>query len=593
MSEKISIKSAFSLFSNGKPNEALTICDNLLQFNKNNVDAINLTAIIKDASGKKEEALQFFLKASKLLPSNTDILGNIASTYLDLGQYNNAKQYLNQIVKIDPLSAKAWFNLANIAFNEKKHSAAIKLYKKTIDLKPDHYQALLNLAKLYSVTGQIEEAHQLYIQVNNIDPQNTSARIEHARLSFNIGLAYYNQAKYKKALHYLKISNKLEPDNADTVNALGVVYQELGEKNNAASCYKQAVLLSPENAVFHNNLGFLYTKLEQLNLAEKHLKKSLALAPQSQSVQNNLSMFELLTQDYKNGWSHYRYRNSVQQSVYEFPPVPPLDHLQNKKVLILSEQGIGDELFFLRFMEQFKSTKAIVDYLPCQRLLPLLKPLNLVDRLLPSMPDKRCYDYCISIGDLPYLLEHDGSNNPPPLSLILNNDSLKRVKQVLQEFGPPPYIGLTWQAGGIRNSKLSGSYYKEIDLASLCAAIEGMPGSIVAMQKNVSQQDLNTLSTYLTRPILNAAVYHDDLENMLSLLSLIDTYISVSNTNIHLREGLQKLSHALICSPPEWRWQVHSNISTWFPNSRIYRQTPGGSWQSAISELTTCLNESN
>jgi hypothetical protein len=83
---------------------------------------------------------------------------------------------------------------------------------------------------------------------------------------------------------------------------------------------------------------------------------------------------------------------------------------------------------------------------------------------------------------------------------------------------------------------------------------------------------------------------NEDLEAMLALLALIDDYIGVSNTNMHLRAGVGKTARVLVPCPPEWRWMAQGEMSPWFPGFRIYRQKNDGDWSTALNELRSDIS---
>jgi hypothetical protein len=83
---------------------------------------------------------------------------------------------------------------------------------------------------------------------------------------------------------------------------------------------------------------------------------------------------------------------------------------------------------------------------------------------------------------------------------------------------------------------------------------------------------------------------NDDLDSMAGLLAVLDEYVAVSNTNVHLRAGLGHTSRVLVPFPPEWRWMAAGDESPWFPGCRVYRQAPERTWTSALSALRTDLS---
>jgi len=91
-------------------------------------------------------------------------------------------------------------------------------------------------------------------------------------------------------------------------------------------------------------------------------------------------------------------------------------------------------------------------------------------------------------------------------------------------------------------------------------------------------------------PVHDLSELNEDLESMLALLSLIDEYIAVSNTNVHLRTATGSSCRVLVPYPPEWRWMSTGKESPWFPGTRIYRQHFDGNWKDALTELKTDLS---
>jgi len=82
---------------------------------------------------------------------------------------------------------------------------------------------------------------------------------------------------------------------------------------------------------------------------------------------------------------------------------------------------------------------------------------------------------------------------------------------------------------------------------------------------------------------------NEDLEAMLALLALIDDYVGVSNTNMHLCAGAGRTARVLLPRPAEWRWMISGNESPWFPGFRVYRQSPVGDWGLAFDRLAQDL----
>jgi hypothetical protein len=175
----------------------------------------------------------------------------------------------------------------------------------------------------------------------------------------------------------------------------------------------------------------------------------------------------------------------------------------------------------------------------------------------------------------------------PPLALTPLQERVAKIRTRLSEFGPPPYLGITWR-GGISPGDQRGMPWmlcKEIPLKPLAEALRGYTGTFVALQRNHAPGEVHELAGALGRNVLDLTAQNEDLEDMLALLTLIDEYVAVSNTNVHLRAGIGRTTRVLVSCPADWRWMDAGRTSPWFPECRIYRQSARGEWSSALAEL--------
>ena len=191
-------------------------------------------------------------------------------------------------------------------------------------------------------------------------------------------------------------------------------------------------------------------------------------------------------------------------------------------------------------------------------------------------------DFVFAVGDLPQLLGMERIDQiPPPLVLTPRAEVLAAVRARLVAAGPAPYIGVTWRAG----SSLRNALYKEVPLPQLARLLRDVPATIVLLQRHPAPGEIEAFARELGRPVHDLSALNEDLEQMLALLALIDDYVGVSNTNMHLRAGAGKTARVLVPAPPEWRWMAEGKTSPWFPGFRVYRQEQDGNWGAALTTL--------
>ena len=160
------------------------------------------------------------------------------------------------------------------------------------------------------------------------------------------------------------------------------------------------------------------------------------------------------------------------------------------------------------------------------------------------------------------------------------------MAELLAGFGPPPHIGVTWRAGSRDRHRL---LYKYAPIEALAGALRPAPGTIVALQRAPDAGEVELLGAALGRPVLDLTALNADLEAMLALVGALDDYVSVSNTNVHLRAALGRTSRVLLPNPPEFRWMARGRESPWFPGTTIYRQGSDADWAPALADLARDL----
>ena len=262
-------------------------------------------------------------------------------------------------------------------------------------------------------------------------------------------------------------------------------------------------------------------------------------------------------------------------------------NLKGQDVFVHGEQGLGDELFFLRFLPWLKSAGAgKITFLPNTKLATLLHDIPSIDRLAIAGENPAFEDVVISVGDIPRLFCANQTNQtPPPLKLVPRLEQLEAMQRQLDAVGPPPYIGITWRAGVKKRKAL----YKEIPLDQLARILEKRTATVLILQRHPTVEDMAAFTQRLGRTAHDLSTLNEDLEQMLALLSLIDEYVGASNTNMHLRATVGKTARVLVPAPPEWRWMVEGKESPWYPGFTVYRQGYDGSWDNAFTALRADL----
>ena len=445
----------------------------------------------------------------------------------------------------------------------------------------------------------------------------------------------YNEAilSYKESL---KINNKV----FETYFNLGNIYLKKFEYNNAIKNYKKALLLNKTYSVAYNNLGIAYLESNDLKNAEKTFKNLIKIDPDfSQGIcnlatvflqnnnylkalkfyelamkskpsieerieiQKNLSLCQLKTENFSEGWKNYKSRlNSI--DYITLSNIPFFNFETNyKEIIILPEQGIGDEIFFSRFFNDLKKINKNFHYLCSEKLSLLFKNsfpnINFIDKekfIEDINFQKHClskyrFDSQIHIGDLASFFIFDSKDIVSRSQKFLYTHEL--ITRKIDGILPKDKIicGLSWI------SKNKSTAFAQNNKEHVSTSLINL--KTLLNQKNFYFLDLNYVDTFDQRTKfyndygikIEKFNQIDNLNNLNELSSLInncDFVISVSNTTAHLSAGLGKKTFLLLPNKNKkiWYWNSNFGQSNWYNSMKIYENFK----EKDLKELIKILN---
>ena len=324
--------------------------------------------------------------------------------------------------------------------------------------------------------------------------------------------------------------------------------------------------------------------------ALERLRDAVARHADWKLARSALAHLLLSTGQWREGWPEYvRRRNLLDPRPTELPP-PVGASLAGKTVLLRGEQGIGDVLFFLRFAPLLRGRGARL-VLACERKLhSVVRANEILDEVRAE--DGVGFDRAIWTADLPALLETDST--PPAWRLEVDAAARREAEAKLAALGPGPYLAVTWRAGTdtVRGREFGAeriSLTKSVPPKSLGEALRGWRGTTLLLQRGARADDAAQFAAGFAAPFHDLSPLGDDLRAMLAVLSLVDEYVAVSNTNVHLLAGIGRSARVVIPFPPEWRWLLREDRSPWFPEFPVYRQPASRDWGAPLAALRTDL----
>lgn len=336
-------------------------------------------------------------------------------------------------------------------------------------------------------------------------------------------------------------------------------------------------------------LGLFNLALRDCNDAVKYLadfKEEYAIATM------NKALLLLLVGDYENGWKLYESRWETNYKTFENPIKFPRPKWQGELLnsesclLIRSEQGIGDNIQFIRYAIYLKQQGVNVLVWNNEYIDDFLKDnLTQYGIATAKLGDIVQFTHWVSMMSLPYLCQTT-LENIPFTSSYLNAlpDYLQKWKEKLPLVTNKTKIGIVWRGG----AKTDTDAIRSISL-SLFSQLFSLNAEFYVLQKDVSGEEAEKLKYYV-----NVHDLHSELESFSDTAAIIeqmDLVICVDTSVAHLAAAMGKPTWILINYKPDFRWLLNRNNSVWYESVRLFRQELDYDWGKVIRLVRTYLEE--
>lgn len=443
----------------------------------------------------------------------------------------------------------------------------------------------LNLAAKKHNEGKLQEAEIIYRKILDKDPFNHNA-------IHLLGLIAYQVNRYEEAIKYINKAIELKPD-AIYYGNLAMAYDKLGKEEESAKNFIKALSINPaydKAYLAHYNLGVYFKENGKIFEALEHYNKAIELDNNFFEAHWNKSLILLLLGKFDEGWKEYDYRfkkeNPTDSRIFNKPKWDG-SSLNGKKILIVSEQGFGDNIQFIRYIPLIKEKKGYI-ILECRKELKILfKNLFNIDEFIDkeNIVHKIEFDFYIHLMNLPMLFKTNLDNIPNKIPYLEANTEIStKLKEKLNTHKFK--IGIAWKGNPEQaNDKNRSTTLDKFKLLNI-------PGiSLFSLQKN-AEENVEELNSY---NIIDLANYINDFADTASIINNLDLVVSVDTSIAHLAGALGKPVWTLLSFIPDWRWMLNRNDSPWYPNMKLFRQTQLGDWDSvfkkAVIELKDLINK--
>jgi tetratricopeptide (TPR) repeat protein len=532
----------------GDPARAEELCRAVLRADPHNAEAALLLGAACQAQGRPAEALAHLQQALHVRPHYAEAHHALALVRAAQGDVPAALEGLRQALRLKPDYAEAHHNLGVTLARQRQLDEAVAAFRQAVRCKPDYAAAFLKLAHALVELGRTDEAISAYRSLLRLRPDDAAAQNA-------LGLLLAKQARPAEAAEAFRRALQLDARPAAYHNNLGAALAELGRPAEALGCFEQAVRLQPDHAEAHKSRAMTWLQLGE----------------------------------FARGWAEYEWRWRCQDFAARpyRPPAWDGAPLDGCRVLLHTEQGLGDTLQFIRYAPLVRQRGGVVIVACPPALVPLLRTCPGVAQVVAhggALPEFDCHAALLS---LPRLLGTTLATVPADVPYLAADPGLverwRRELTAVRGFK----VGVVWQ-GSPGNG---ADYRRSFPLASL-APLAAVPGvELFSLQKGRGAEQLAEATGRFrvtdlgSRLDLAGGAFTGTAAAMCGL----DLIVSCDTASAHLAGALGVPVWVALSYAADWRWLLGREDSPWYPTMRLFRQPGLGNWAAVFGRMAAEL----
>ena len=357
----------------------------------------------------------------------------------------------------------------------------------------------------------------------------------------------------------------------------------------ALKCYMLAMVQDPNSAAAFNNYGNVMRECGQPRRGIPFLQYAIEVEPTNVTAQFNLAVSYLIQGDYARGWpayeSRWQYEHLAGSEPQHKQPRWTGQDLKDKTILVVGEQGHGDNIQFCRFLFNLQTAGARVLFQTTQGLIPMLSNSRVISWIGTYTDQPPEFDYWIPIMSIPGVLGITLENLPKQVQYI--NPEPDKAAAWLKLLGPKKRMRVGFSWSGRRDAWLNR--HKGMPFEDMLALIKNNPEyEWINLQVDATDEEDQALADAgVTRYPGSIQSFADTA----ALINCMDVVISVDTAITHLAGAMGRPTWLMLqWFATDWRWMLDRDSSPWYSTVRIFRQPSMGDWASVTKKIAQYLS---
>ena len=460
-----------------------------------------------------------------------------------------------------------------------RYAAGVALAPRDADVAAVHGVALRN-------ANRLQDAQRELIRAIALDPQRADSYLQ-------LGHTFFMVKDYVQAADALLAAATLKRSDAytwrDTAEAMRLSHR-LADGLQIA---RHAASLDDRDPSIANTLAVLMHRNGALDEALALCRRVRAQAPDESGLALTHGMLLRTCDQHTEGWALFERRLDLPEFLQRpHPPASPRwdgTPLDGRHIVVRGEQGLGDQVQFLRWTallgEQGASRITVQCAVPLMRLLQTMPS---IDDVVPMDAIAPPHDVHADVMSLPHLLQTGGDM----LSRLVPYLQAPRVNALLEaRLSAAPRngrlrLGLVWGGTSIHTEDCSRS----MPLATLLPVMQRRDVQIVVLQQGPSRAQLDALAPSVRETLLDVADHCTDMADTAQVLTDCDVVLSVDTSVAHVAGAVGVPTWVMVAHPAEWRWGRDRSDSLYYPHCTVLRQQERGDWSAVVDSVQRSID---
>jgi len=586
------------------------------------LDALIVRADAYLAAHQTHEAMQQYQQVLEQQPRHAHALHRMGLACFHLDQAERSREYLDEALTVAPERADIWEHRGILAAGGGDRVGAEAFYHRALGLAGSTATLHRNLADCLRLSSRFAEARLHYIKALELDPGLHHAVRALARISTELGqfadaADYWLQAwaldstRKSEVVELFAALSKASRDSqidalldqlrarfaanadADALERLAFALNGIHRFRDAIGVAVQGLAINPRNAWLHHNASYAFNMLGEFAPMHLHTIKAAKLLPDDARMQFNLAAAQLRLGDFEQGWKQYHWHEALPENhdlVHPGFPEWKGEPVAGCRFLLIGEQGLGDQLQFLRMADWLNRQGASVDVWVEAPLGELARSAAGVHAAWTTSPPGS-YDYWCRMLRAPEHMKLEPSMlplampyvTPTPAKVRGWQDRLAEIDRADRHGTRRKRVGLVW-AG---NPGYGLDRFRSIPLERFRAVLGQAGVKWFSLQMGRAQEEAAALPAEIGMHLLGPEI--NGFSDTLAIIDALDLVITVDTAVAHLSGAAGRPVWILLPTFTDWRWMIERTDSPWYPSARLFRQREFGRWEQVLEEVQTAL----